>query len=117
MTELEEKVRGILAIRYYYHSEETKTKTIRDILTLIEQEKKELVNDRVKYNVLWELCENFNLGSGGCPDALISEYIKDLQAKVNEATVLIESADAMLTLKGYYGTKFKEFLTKHKERS
>ena len=35
--------------------------------------------------ILWELCSDFKLGAGGCPDGLIRQYVKSLESRLKEA--------------------------------
>lgn len=39
--------------------------------------------ERAPYRVVWDICDKFNLGAGGCPDSLIIEYIRKLQQQLN----------------------------------
>ena len=42
--------------------------------------------------MLWELCSDFKLGAGGCPDGLIREYVTRLKERVQELEAQLVSA-------------------------
>lgn len=40
--------------------------------------------EREPYRVVWDICDKFKLGAGGCPDSLVIDYIKELQQQLKE---------------------------------
>ena len=34
--------------------------------------------------ILWELCSDFKLGAGGCPDGLIRQHVESLESRLKQ---------------------------------